>query len=124
MSTDKHFELGMANALTVTKPRAFSWQQMKWETQWIRDYFGLLTRNAICVLKNEDCVGRHAAVHHCQHINKKMQHETGMQLLSQHKKVLKDKSTGKKIKILFVLYFPQSQAEKKENYLPFIVIVI
>lgn len=50
MSADKHFELGMANALGLTKPRAFSWQQMKWETQWIRDYFGLLTRNAISVL--------------------------------------------------------------------------
>lgn len=37
MSADKHFELDMANALELTKPRAFSWLQMKRETQRIRD---------------------------------------------------------------------------------------
>lgn len=72
----------MANALKLTKPHAFSWQQIERKTQQMRDYFGLLTRNAIYVSYRMRTLSgeSHAVAHHCH--CKKMQHGTEIKLFS------------------------------------------
>lgn len=72
----------MANALKLTKPHAFSWQQIERKTQQMRDYFVLLTRNAIYVSYRMRTLNgeSHAVTHHCH--CKKMQHGTEIKLFS------------------------------------------